>query len=309
MQGYNEFKLIKWIRERTEPGQGVLVGIGDDAAHVEWPLESMLVSTDMLLENTHFTSSAGWRMVGRKAMAVSLSDMAAMAAKPRFAVCSLALSETREPEDARRIYHGLQEIAADFGCQVIGGDFTSWAEPTAICTTIFGEPTGGGPLKRGGAREGDRIVVTGELGGSLSGSHLSFLPRVVEAIYLNMHYNINSCIDISDGFGADLGHILEESGVGAIVYSDTIPISKAAVKASAKSSRTPLEHAMSDGEDFELILTMPAEEARRLSEDGEFGTRVSIVGGITGGGYVIQDSDGRIKKYKPEGYAHFRKNK
>ncbi len=308
-QGFDEFAFINWIRKRVDAGGGVLLGIGDDAAQVECPGGSFLVSTDMLLEGAHFQPSAGWRLIGRKAMAVSLSDMAAMAARPKYAVCAVGLSEEREPEDARKLFRGMNEIASDFGCQIVGGDLTSWRKPTAICTTVFGEATGKGLLTRSGAMNGDRIVVTGELGGSSAGKHLQFLPRVVEAIYLNQNYEVHSCIDISDGLGLDLGHILEESGVGAIVYADSVPISEAAGKARSRSGKTPLEHALSDGEEFELLLTMPPVEAQRLLEDKEFGTRVSVVGGITGGGYVIQDSDGRIRKYKPEGYAHFRKER
>ena len=308
-QNYDEFTFINWVRQHARPSGGVLLGIGDDAAQVEIPGESILVSTDMLLEGTHFLASAGWRLIGRKAMAVSLSDMAAMAARPKFAVLAVGLAHDRDPEDARRLFRGMHEIAADFGCQVVGGDLTSWDNPTAICTTILGEPTGKGPLTRSGARNGDRIVVTGELGGSPSGKHLNFLPRVIEAIYLNQNYEVHSCIDISDGLGQDLQHILKESGVGAIIYADSVPISDAADRAASKSEKTPLEHALSDGEDFELLLTMPPEEAARLLADAEFGTKASIVGGITGGGYAIQGADGRVKKYKPEGYVHFRKSR
>jgi thiamine-monophosphate kinase len=234
--------------------------------------------------------------------------MAAMAAKPKFAVCAVGLSEECQPEDARRLFRGMRDIAADFGCQIVGGDLTSWAKPTAICTTVFGEPTGNGPLGRAGAQSGDRILVTGKLGGSAAGKHLEFLPRVIEAVYLNLNYEVHCCIDVSDGLGQDLGHVLEESGAGAIIYADSVPVSKAATKAAVKSGKTPLEHALSDGEDFELLFTMPPQEAQRLLTDKEFGTKVSVIGGITGGGYVIQDADGRVKKYKPEGYAHFRKS-
>jgi thiamine-monophosphate kinase len=288
------------------PSEDVTVGIGDDAAVTAWSSGQLVISTDMLLEDTHFTAAAGWRVIGRKAMAVSLSDMAAMAARPKFAVCAVGLDEERKPEDAKSLFEGMQEIAADFGCQIVGGDLTSWARPTAVCTTVVGEPTGKGPLTRAGAQAGDRIVVTGELGGSSAGKHLLFLPRVIEAIYLNQNYKINACIDISDGLGQDLGHILEESGKGALLYADAIPISEAARKSAARTGKTALEHALSDGEDFELVFTMPPAECERLLADTEVGTKVSVIGGITSGGYIIQDSQGKIRKYKPEGYVHFR---
>jgi thiamine-monophosphate kinase len=306
-KGYDEFAFINWIRQHVRPSGDVLIGIGDDAAHLKCGGGSFIATTDMLLEGTHFEASAGWKLIGRKALAVSLSDVAAMAARPRFALCAVGLSEERTPDDAKNIFRGMTELAADFGCQIVGGDVTSWNKPTAICVTIFGEPAGRAPFTRSGAKSGDRILVTGELGGSASGRHFTFLPRVVEAIYLSQNYTVHACIDISDGFGLDLSHILEESGVGALVYEDALPVSKAAMKAAAASGKTPLEHALSDGEDFELLLTMPPQEAERLVADREFGTAVSIVGGITPGGFVIQGSDGKIKKYKPEGYTHFRK--
>jgi thiamine-monophosphate kinase len=261
----------------------------------------------MLLEGTHFDAAAGWKLIGRKALAVSLSDMAAMAARPRFALCAVGLSDKLAAGDAKNIFRGMQELAADFGCQIVGGDVTSWTGLTSICVTVFGEPAGKAPLTRGGAKSGDRILVTGELGGSAASRHMSFLPRVVEAIYLSQNYTVHSCIDISDGFGLDLNHILEESGVGALVYEDAIPVSAAAIKASATSGKTPLDHALSDGEDFELLLTMSPKEAERLLADRELGTAISVVGGITPGGFVIQGKDGKIRKYKPEGYVHFRK--
>ncbi len=306
---YNEFTFIDWVRRRTEAGRDVLVGIGDDAAMVARPSKGLLISTDMLLEGTHFKAVDGWRLIGRKAMAVSLSDMAAVAAKPKFAVCAVAISEDREPEDARQIYQGLSEIAADFGCQIVGGDLTSWKKPAAICTTVMGEPSGRGPVLRSGAQVGDRILVTGELGGSRAGKHLKFMPRVIEAVYLNQKYSIHSCIDISDGLGQDLAHILKESGVGAVLYSDSIPISEAAAKLSSRSGKTPLEHALSDGEDFELLFTAAPEDAQKIVADSELGTKVSIIGGITGGGFVIQEPSGRIKKYVPQGFTHFRKKR
>ncbi len=306
-KAYDEFAFINWIRQQLNPGGDVLVGIGDDAAHLKCVGGSFVATTDMLLEGTHFEASAGWKLIGRKALAVSLSDMAAMAARPRFALCAVGLSEELTPDDAKNMFRGMQELGADFGCQIVGGDVTSWKGQTAVCVTVFGEPAGKKPFTRSGAKSGDRILVTGELGGSAASKHLDFLPRVVEAIYLSQNYTVHSCIDISDGFGLDLNHILEESGVGALVYADSIPLSKAAIKASVASGKTPLEHALSDGEDFELLFTMPPKEAERLLADREFGTAVCIVGGITPGGFVMQGEDGKVKKYKPEGYVHFRK--
>lgn len=306
-ESYDEFKFIEWARRQAGAVGDVLIGIGDDAAHLACRAGSLLVTTDMLLEGTHFVASGGWRLIGRKAMAVSLSDMAAMAARPRFALCAVALSTGRSAPDAKQIFQGISKIAADFDCRVVGGDTTSWERPTAICTTVIGEPTGAGPLTRGGASVGDAILVTGELGGSALGKHLRFTPRVREAIYLNQNYTVHSCIDVSDGLGLDLSHILKESGVGAVIDSELVPISGAARKASGRSPKTPLEHALSDGEDFELLFTMSPGEARHLLEDNKFPAKVSIIGEITPRGLRIRDAGGKARKYRPEGYIHILK--
>lgn len=306
-EAYDEFRFIEWARRQTGAAEDILIGIGDDAAHLACAGGSFLATTDMLLEGTHFVASAGWQLIGRKAMAVSLSDMAAMAARPRFALCAVALSRERKARDAKQIFQGMSKVAADFGCQVVGGDLTSWGRPTVICTTVLGEPTGAGPLTRNGAKVADKILVTGELGGSAGGKHLRFTPRVREAIYLNQNYKVHSCIDVSDGLGLDLSHILKESGVGAVIDCESLPVSDAARKASAGSGKTPLKHALSDGEDFELLFTMPVQEAQRLATDSELATLVSIIGEITAGGLRIRDASGKVKKYHPEGYVHLLK--
>ena len=306
-EGYDEFAFIRWIRGEVVAGEGVLVGIGDDAAHVGCTGGGYLATTDMLLEGTHFEPSTPWRFVGRKGMAVSLSDIAAMGGIPRYALCAVGISDEMEPGDARELFRGMHEAAREFDCQVVGGNVSSWGLGTVVCTTVMGEVAGRKPLCRNGARVGDAIVVTGELGGSLAGRHLHFTPRVAQGIHLSRNYEVHSCIDVSDGLGQDMGRILEESGVGALIRAGAVPVSDAAVKAAASSGKTPLEHALSDGEDFELLFTMPQAQARLLQGDGAFGVKVSVIGEVVERGYLLENADGTRSEFRPQGYVHFRR--
>src|SRR3990172_2485483 len=177
-----------------------------------------------------------------------------------------------------------------------------------INVTMLGRDNGLKPIKRSGAKVGDMILVTGTLGGSLLGKHLRFEPRLKEGLILNKNFTIHAMIDISDGLTADLNHILEESRVGAILYEDRIPVSEAAVKMAKKTGRTPLYHALSDGEDYELLFALSKSEAKKvvkspLFERGTF----SCIGEITRGrGIKMKFLDGKTRRIKPQGYEHLK---
>src|SRR5256885_113459 len=175
-----EFAYIDWLRRQTPADPRVLIGPGDDAAALGLtPGVPCLVTTDMLLEGSCFVlAEAGPRLVGRKAMAVNLSDMAAMAGRPVAAFVSVGLPRRGGRALAEELYHGLREMADAFQTPLPGGDTNSWDGPLAISVTLLGEPTGRGPVRRSGARPGDWLFVTGPLGGSIAGHHLMFTPRV-----------------------------------------------------------------------------------------------------------------------------------
>ena len=197
----SEFAFIDWLRRRTPAEARVLIGPGDDTAAVRLtPGAPCLVTTDMLLEGSCFRlAEAGPRRVGRKAMAVNLSDIAAMAGEPLFAVVSVGLPRQGGRALAEELYLGLREMADAFDTAIVGGDTNSWDGPLVISVTLLGEPTGRGPVTRGGARPGDWLVVTGPLGGSMLGKHLDFTPRVREAMALHAQTELHAMIDISDG--------------------------------------------------------------------------------------------------------------
>ncbi len=261
-----EFAFIDWLRWRTPAAGRVSIGPGDDAALLDWSAGAGLIATtDMLLDGSCFVlAEAGPRRVGRKAMAVNLSDVAAMAARPVAALASVGLPRRGGRALAEELYQGMREVADAFATPIVGGDTNSWDGPLVINVTLLGEATPRGVVRRNGARPGDWLMVTGPLGGSILGKHLDFTPRVREALLLHEAVPLHAMIDVSDGLAADVNHICEESGCGAVLYAEMIPITEAA--RGMNDGRSALEHALGDGEDFELVFAVSAEDGRKLLE-------------------------------------------
>lgn len=276
----SEFALIDSLQQRLQAMPGVQRGIGDDAAVVDWSGPTGLLAADMLLDGVHFdTASQSAGAIGRKALAVNLSDVAAMAGIPRFALVSLALPQSAPAEFSQGILDGLVSIADDFDTAVVGGDTTGWTGPFVVNVAIVGDVTGDGPVTRNGARPGDWLFVTGELGGSLLGHHLTFTPRLREAQRLHQTVSLHAMIDVSDGLIADLYHLLEESQVGAIVDTQAIPVSAAAHRMS--DGFDPLHHALGDGEDFELLFAVSPDDGQKLLDCNPTGIRLTRIGEFT----------------------------
>lgn len=260
-----ERDLIRWLRERLPQHENVLVGPGDDAAVLRAG-GNVVVTTDMLMDGTDFIlKKTDPRRIGHKAIAVNLSDLAAMAAKPTAAFVSLCLPRQGGEELAINLYGGMIPIAEEFGCSIAGGDINSWDGPLVINVTVLGETTAKGPLLRSGAKVGDAIVVTGSFGGSIHGRHLDVTPRVREALLLHEKYELHAATDVSDGLSIDLWNICTESKVGALLWEKHLPIhDDARQRSPGEFALSPLDRALSDGEDFELILAVPWEEAMRM---------------------------------------------
>ncbi|MDB5390907.1 MAG: thiL [Planctomycetaceae bacterium] len=301
----SEFELIDWIRQRIPAHKQVPLGIGDDAALLKFRRNGeALVTVDMLMEGTHFTlNTATPFQIGWKSLGVNLSDIAAMGGRAVAAVVAIALPRHNAWDLAQGIQSGIDTLAKRFDVCIAGGDTNTWNGPLVISITAFGEPLGKGPVRRGGAQAGDWILVTGELGGSLSSRHLDFVPRLEEARLLQESSDLHSMIDISDGLAADLHHILEESRVGARVFVDRIPISEAARHRPDRLSA--LEHALGDGEDFELLMTLGAADAAKLLANPPFQTRLSHIGEITAHpGCQRIEADGSASPLGPLGWRH-----
>jgi thiamine-monophosphate kinase len=299
-----EFAFIDWLRRRTPTPGRVLLGPGDDTAILDMPAAvPCLVTTDMLLEGSCFLlAEAGPRRVGRKAMAVNLSDIAAMAGRPVAAVVSVGLPRKGGRELAEELYLGLREMADAFGTAVVGGDTNSWDGPLVINVTLLGEATARGAVRRSGARAGDRLLVTGPLGGSILGKHLDFTPRVREALRLHEAAPLHAMIDISDGLAADVSHLCDESGCGAVLRAEAIPVADAARRMS--DGRSPLDHALGDGEDFELVFAVAPADARTLIETQPVpGVTLVEIGECVEQGLWLEEQ-GRRRPLEPRGYVH-----
>jgi thiamine-monophosphate kinase len=290
-----EFAYIDWLRQRTPAAPGVIVGPGDDTAVLRSPTRPLLVTTDMLLEGSCFIlAEAGARWVGRKAIAVNLSDIAAMAGVPTAAVVSVGLPRSGGRELAEELYLGMREMADSFNVPLVGGDTNSWDGPLSISVTMLGEATERGPVLRSGAKVGDWIMVTGPLGGSIAGHHLDFTPRVREALDLHQAADLHAMIDLSDGLAKDLHHICEESHCGAVLFAEAIPINAGAT----------LENALGDGEDFELVLTVsPADGERLRREQPVAGITMVQIGQIVADGYWLERGGVR-EPLEARGYEH-----
>ncbi|MFN3408079.1 MAG: thiamine-phosphate kinase [Limisphaerales bacterium] len=307
-----EFALIERLTAALPANARVVVGPGDDCALLDAgaPDRHLLFKTDAVVEGIHFTSDTPPEKVGRKALARCLSDVAAMAGTPDAAVVTLGLPRDYDAGRVERIYAGLSELARAHGVAIVGGETTTNPERLFLSIALLGHVPKGRAVLRSGARVGDALFVTGELGGSLAGKHLDFEPRLAEARWLVEHFKLHAMIDLSDGLAGDLRHILRASGVGAELGTDTIPVSRAAKTAARDSSsaKPPLLAALTDGEDFELLFAVAARDAVRLKDDWKHAfpkLRLTCVGKITAEpGLRLRDEFG-VRAFTGGGYEHF----
>jgi len=306
MPSRDEFSLIDWIRQHAQIREPVATGIGDDTAIVNGPAggRQVLVTTDMLMEGRHFRlETATPQQIGRKALGVNLSDIAAMAGRPTAAFISLALPQSGGRRLAEGLYEGMNELAERYEVSIAGGDTNAWDGPLVLNVTLLGESSAKGPVRRAGARPGDRLFVTGPVGGSLpSGRHLAFEPRLREAALLHERFDLHALIDLSDGISSDLGHIATESGVRAVLIADQIPVHADVDPALPAEER--LRHALSDGEDFELLLAVGPEEADRMRNSPDLAWLTEVGRVEAGEGCWIQDRSGRVSPLEAAGWVH-----
>jgi thiamine-monophosphate kinase len=256
IKSVGEFEFINRVKKKLPTLKNAILGIGDDCAVLDCTKDKyLLLTTDMLVEGVHFDlSKVSAYKVGRKALAVSLSDIAAMAGIPKYCLISLAAPASIPLSVLDDFYSGLLKLAKDFDVELVGGD-TNASEKFICDVCVIGEVEKKYLVRRDGAKVGDGIFVTGTLGGSIKGKQFEFIPRIKEARILVENFKINSMIDISDGLSLDLHHITDLSNVGAVIYDDCIPISQ-----SADSK----QDALSGGEDFELLFTISADIAEEM---------------------------------------------
>jgi thiamine-monophosphate kinase len=282
------------------------VAFGNDLATLEPVAGGLLWTTDMLMDGVDFESSRHtWTDIGRKAMAVNLSDCAAAATVPVAAVCAVALNDRLSMDDALELFHGVRQCGAEFDCPITGGDTNSWAQPTVICITVAARPDANrAPVTRGGAKPGDRVYLTGRVGGSLLGRHLRPRPQIRTALTINRRLEPHAMIDISDGLAIDLWHICEASDCGAIIDEQSLKdvVHEDAVRLARKTRKSPSEHALHDGEDFELIVVLSPDASEQAC--GKLG--LIPLGEITREArLVLREAGGRCTPIEIRGWEHF----
>jgi thiamine-monophosphate kinase len=330
----SEAGFVRWLRRRVSyKAKGVMLGIGDDAALVEvHPGQGVILKADMSIENIHFSRRLHPpRSVGHRALARPLSDLAAMGATPRFALVSLALSRNTPPGWTEGFYAGLLALAARFNLTLVGGDTAVVSGPVLIDVVVTGEVAPGRELRRYGAKPGDQIFVSGQLGLASMGlkllrarsrhpgpsrrasdsddrswaaavqAHLYPEPRCMLGRYLSAHRLASAAIDLSDGLSTDLGHLCDASSVGAVVWEELLPHTPV----SQYSGRKLLSLALHGGEDYQLLFTVPRGKGVPRSVRG---LPLCHIGEIRWPReLLLLTRDGREYPLHPGGYDHFRR--
>jgi len=301
----SENELVAWLRRRIRAAGSVQVGPGDDAAVlVPSPGSRIVVTVDAFLEGSHFPSGSQPAKIGHKVIAASVSDIAAMGCYPSHCLVTLGLNEACGEEFVHELGEAMIAAAEKYGAPVAGGDVTSGPSPLVVSVTVLGETRGLSPVLRSGARAGDRIFVTGSLGGSLLGRHFEAEPRIEEGLFLNRNVGVTAMIDVSDGLSTDLNHIAAESEVGALISETAIPVSDDARELERQDGVAAIRHALEDGEDFELLFTVPAERTAPLRESWPFDVPVTEIGEMGGDQVLIERADGTRQPLEPRGYEH-----
>ncbi len=258
----SEFELIEILKKKIPRNLQGVIGIGDDTGVFGVSKGNLLVTTDAVVDEVDFFSKKiKPEMAGRKALAINLSDIAAMGGTPLAFVITLGVPMNFSEKWLERFYSGMMKLARRHKVLCVGGDMTG-AQQFFASITLIGK-AGRRTVTRGGARKGDWVGVTGDLGGSIIAHHFSFEPRLKEGRFL-ADAGVTAMMDISDGLGQDLGHLLKASGLGVRLKAREIPLSKDAFLQSSKDGIAPLQHAFSDGEDFELLFTVPSSKKDRL---------------------------------------------
>jgi thiamine-monophosphate kinase len=327
-----EEALVRMIRSLTSTagaGGGVLVGIGDDCAVLRLRSgTSLLATTDLLLEDVHFRRRwAEPADIGWKSLAVNLSDIAAMGGRPRWALVALACPEATTPEEVEAFYQGALALTRLHDVTIVGGDTAASPAGWLVNVTVLGEAVA--PRLRSTARAGNVVAVTGALGraaaglavlegaaapagveaaqlAEVTGAHLRPQPRVIEGAWLAAAGGVTSMMDLSDGLGIDLPRLLNESGVGARVDVDQLPVDEATRAVGAALDADPTAWATGGGEDYELLLTCEPAALARLQRGlaESCGTRLTRIGEVTAVAAVRWLSGGH-EVTVTRGYEHF----
>ena len=297
-----EIAIVERLARRFKTRDaGVVVGIGDDTAVIRRDASSYwLMTTDMLVESVHFKRGEDRGRVGYKAVAVSVSDIAAMGGVPKYALISVGVPPRRAERSVAALTKGIARAARIFGLSVIGGD-TNRSPRLVVDVAMVGVVERRCLALRSGGRDRDVLFVSGRLGGSQDGRHLSFVPRLKAARYLVRRFKVHAMMDLSDGLARDLGRMCRASGLGAILDEERIPVHRSGRSRAA---------ALHDGEDFELLFSMSEREAGRLQRQvrqKKTPLRFYPVGRLSRRvrGVWLSDKEGRRRRLTGGGFVHF----
>lgn len=327
-----EFELIARLTDALPLAEDVVRGVGDDAAILNWPAgQQVVVTCDAQVEDSHFRrvfSAPG--EIGRKALAVNLSDVAAMGARPRFALVSLILRPDVDQDWLEAVYAGIRAQAEAFGVSIIGGNIAATTGPTCLDITVIGAVPTGTALRRDGGRSGDRVYVSGHLGAGAAGlatlqedaseapreavaevrsAYRDPVPRVALGEVLRESGAVTAMMDISDGFAADLYHICDESDVGALIEEQALPLAPATQAVAEALGHSAVDWALSGGDDYQLLFAVaPEREPALAGLPPEQRQRVHPVGWLTApeAGVRLRHADGSSEVLRRRGWDHLR---
>ncbi len=330
-----EFDSIGRIRElagKTGPGSLLKLGIGDDCCLLDSPAEGTLaLSTDTMVEGVHFsTRYFSWRAAAGRAAAAAISDLAAMAAAPVCMLAAAAVPKSGGADIVDELAGGLLDAASRWNCPLAGGDLTSTAGPVTLTITVVGRCAPDAAITRGGASPDEEIWITGECGDpaavieTLEGTATDIapalekipavaqdrlfapVPRLAEAAELLRLGPPGAMIDVSDGVAADLGHILDESGVGAVLKAEALPGGEYSRALAIEKGMAPWHYCLYGGEDYQLLFTLPTGKIAGQSLELGCGTTVTRIGRITAraGELMIEDGQGTLSSLPKKGFDH-----
>lgn len=314
-----ENTLIERLARLLPSRRDVVTGIGDDCAVVRASPRDrfdLILTSDPVVEGVHFRSDAAPEAVGHKAVGRVLSDIAAMGGEPLWALIDLVAPAGTPVDWLARVYRGASRLARRHGLAIVGGD-TSSGPVRELHVFAAGRLPRGTAVLRSGAQPGDILYVTGRLGGSIAGRHLRFEPRLAEGQWLRAGRWASAMMDVSDGIATDLPRLLKASRAGAVIEAARIPVSAAARRLTATPSSQPAPsgldsvrlHALSDGEDFELLFTVPAARGPTLEHAWarRFRLPLTRIGVITNRAGVLDivAEDGRRSRLTAKGFEHF----
>jgi len=300
-----EEQIIQLIQKSLPAkNKDVVVGIGDDTAVIKYDKNNyLLFTTDSIVENVHFKKTqTTFYQIGKKAIAVNLSDIAAMGGIPTYALVSVGLPEGKK-EIINGILRGMKKLSDKYKFDIVGGNLTK--SPFLFIDVFMAGKVEKKYLKlRNGAKPGDSIYVTGSLGGSQIKKHLNLIPRIEEAKTLVKKIKISAMMDISDGLSSDLIKLAKANKVGFEIYLDKIPVSSDAKKIS-KTEEEAIFHALNDGEDYELLFTVPEKYSKNIPSK-ILSIQITQIGRITTQKSYYGISNGKRTKIKDKGFNHFK---